>query len=199
MRVPTVLAMAAVVVAGGALAAVPVTASASPAASLAGTSAAAIWGAPQAVLGNSALGGTLQPSALSCDGPGDCVAVGLPTRLLPGVMPRYGVAEEKHGVWGAAFPIPGLGKQYAGDDPVTVDSLSCGAPGNCVLGGEYGYVPSGPTYNAFIDVEKKGTWAPVEDVPGLDARQAVPISAVDSVSCPSSGNCLVGGDRKSVV
>jgi hypothetical protein len=94
------------------------------------------------------------------------------------------------GSWGRAIEVPGLAAlaKGAGAD---VDSVSCGAAGNCVAGGGTG------NELGFVAVERHGRWGHAIEVPGLAALVAVNPgggAGVASVSCASAGNCAVGGD-----
>jgi hypothetical protein len=66
------------------------------------------------------------------------------------------VTAEKNGKWGKAERVPG---SAALGTYVSLEALSCGAPGNCTAGGSYG--------EPFLDMEKNGTWGKVKPVPGI--------------------------------
>jgi hypothetical protein len=95
--------------------------------------------------------------------------------------------------WGRAHPVPGLSKlnKYGSD----VSSVSCASAGNCAAGGQYS--PSAGEIQAFVVSEKNGAWGQAEEVPGLGALNQGHLAQVDSVSCPSAGNCAASGSYKS--
>lgn len=130
-------------------------------------------------------GGYAGVLAVSCTSAGNCTAGGHYTDRDGDDF--YGfVAAEKNGAWGKAKALPG------GDDG-EVDAISCASAGNCLAGGadapEYFY-----TFKAFLAVERNGRWGKPTAVPGLKALNNGGSTEVNSASCPSAGNCVVGGD-----
>jgi len=95
--------------------------------------------------------------------------------------------------WGKAREVPGSGTLNVNGNAAVV-SVSCATSGNCVAGGHY---TDGSGYSqAFVVEEKNGVWGHAIQVPGLAAlnsAQGGVGSAVNSVSCPTPGNCAVGG------
>jgi Bacterial Ig-like domain (group 3) len=194
-------ALAAVPLAAVPLAAVPlatVPLAAVPLATVPSTaSAAGVWGPVHVIPDTPALGGEAWPTVLSCGGPGDCVAAGgvsgFPAPPSPAGASVDSVAEEKHGVWGQASMSPGLAPLAAGAQ-IQVNAVSCGSPGNCVLGGYY--TPYSPTFYeqyAFLATEKHGRWDNAEDVPGLAALDAGDRAEITSISCTGAGDCTAAG------
>jgi len=98
--------------------------------------------------------------------------------------------------WGNPIQIsgPALGTGTAFG---SVGSLSCPSAGNCTGGGSYTVVPcfSPCTYapEALVVSEVNGTWGDAVEVPGTAALNTGKAAGVSSVSCPSAGNCGVGG------
>lgn len=75
-------------------------------------------------------------------------------------------------------------------DTATVNSVSCAAPGSCVVGG---YSTNGASRNqAFVLSEQGARWGEAIQVPGLP-KLSPHNSQVTSVSCGSAGNCSAGG------
>jgi len=72
-----------------------------------------------------------------------------------------------------------------------VNSVSCGAAGNCAAGGEY--TNRGFNGQGFVAVERGGFWGQAIEVPGLGKLNAGFSAEVDSVSCASAGNCAAVG------
>jgi hypothetical protein len=103
------------------------------------------------------------------------------------------VADERGGRWGTAIEVPGLGGLNKGGD-AEVSSVSCGSAGNCAAVG--GYADRRDRLQGFVAVESGGRWGPAIEVPGLGALNKGEEAFVDTVSCPSAGNCAVGGSYK---
>ena len=152
------------------------------------------WGQAIEVPGLGALstGGNAGVSEVSCAPAGNCAAGGAYTDSS-GNSQGF-VASERNGVWGQAIEVPGLGALNAGGG-AEVLSVSCGSAGNCAAGGGYTDSSGGP--QGFVASEKNGVWGQAIEVPGLGALNAssdAPLAYVNSVSCPSAGNCLAGGN-----
>jgi hypothetical protein len=69
--------------------------------------------------------------------------------------------------------------------------VSCGAAGDCGLGGYYTDVSG--RKQAFVASETGGTWGAAQEVPGTAVLNAGGTAGTDSVSCASAGNCSAGG------
>jgi hypothetical protein len=124
--------------------------------------------------------------SVSCATAGNCAAAGYygsgfaPTQAL--------VVSEKNGTWGKAIVVRGTAtgaRNGAG-------SVSCGSAGNCVVGGGFGPGIEEP-YQAFVAVERNGSWGKAIEVPGSGALNSGGNAAVLSVSCESARNCAAGG------
>jgi hypothetical protein len=102
------------------------------------------------------------------------------------------VVTERHGVWGRARAAPGLAA-LGGD--VDLGEVSCGAPGDCSVGGRYGagFVNGVSIFQAFVISERDGVWRKVQRVPGLPAVNTAGNAGVVSVSCRARGECAAGG------
>ncbi len=128
---------------------------------------------------------------VSCASAGNCAIGG-----YSDTTDRPLVANERNGAWGApryfawprAVPAANFGH---------VDSVSCGAAGNCSAGGAYLTGGSGSPFSApsqaFLVSESHGRWGSALAVPGLAARDAGGAADTTSVSCASAGNCAAGG------
>jgi hypothetical protein len=79
--------------------------------------------------------------------------------------------------------------QRRGD--AAVSSVSCASAGNCGVGGFY--IDGSGHGQAFVAVERNGRWGRAVEVPGSGALNAGGPAGVNSVSCPSAGNCAAGG------
>ena len=159
------------------------------------TETSGTWGNAEEVPGSAALnaGG---PGAVilsvSCAAAGDCSAGGYYSDAS-GHEQAF-VVTQTNGTWGRAKEIPGTGALNAGGS-ARVDSISCGAPGDCSTAGQYASktVDGISTVQAFVVNETGGTWRTAEEVPGTAALNAGGYATVNSVSCPSAGNCSAGG------
>jgi hypothetical protein len=174
----------------------PVSTAAAPVPAAGGT--AGSWRRAIEVPGLTALdkaGGAVVESA-SCGSAGNCAAGGYFTS-----HGRYlgFVVSERHGRWGQAIEVPGLGTldagAYPGDGGAAVSSLSCGSAGNCAAGGSY--LDQNRNSQGFVVSETNGVWGRAIEVPGLSAlnvgKDGRPGAGVNSVSCGSAGNCTAGG------
>jgi hypothetical protein len=92
------------------------------------------------------------------------------------------------GVWGNAQEVPGLTALNTGGDAWVI-SVSCPAAGECAASGRYAGLASGGT---FVASEDNGVWGTAQMIPGL-AGLAATGSNGGVLSCPSAGNCAIGG------
>jgi hypothetical protein len=114
--------------------------------------------------------------SISCVGASSCAATGVGF-----------VVDETNGVWGRPAGTSA--------DPVydTMSSVSCGSPGNCVLGSsstgsfEDGARRAPGEQAAFLMSSKNGVWGKPKAVRGIAAAY------VASVSCAGAGNCAATG------
>jgi hypothetical protein len=140
-------------------------------------------------LGN---GGTVL-SAVSCGSAGNCSAVG--TGVYNDAAVHGGLAEipievdESNGTWGTAIQVPGLETLNVGLIGTFV-AISCGSAGNCSAGGSY--TDGLANAQAFVVGDTNGTWGDAVEVPGTSSLN-VNAAIVDSISCPSPGNCGATG------
>jgi hypothetical protein len=100
------------------------------------------------------------------------------------------VANEVNGRWHAAIEVPGTAALNLGHDAV-VSSVSCGAPGECTAGGSYR--DRARRYQAFVADEVDGRWHKAVQIPGTAVHSLGGFAQVTALSCPSHGNCAVGG------
>ncbi len=100
------------------------------------------------------------------------------------------VVSQRHGRWGTAIEVPGLGALNKGGDAL-VTSVSCASAGNCAAGGLY--ADRLGDQQGFVAVERDGRWGRAVEVPGLGALNKGGDALVTSVSCALAGNCAAGG------
>lgn len=127
------------------------------------------WGQPHQVRSN--------PTDISCPAPGDCMAV----------LARGYLLSQTHGIWGTAFPVPGLAALDHGR-PVPAQVITCPSPGNCTTAGSYS-ASAAPFDRGFVATERHGTWGRAQPVTSRPADAL----ALTLLSCPSAGNCVAGG------
>lgn len=127
--------------------------------------------------------------AISCASAGNCTAVG---HLAPPSQKVLFTVSEKGGVWSAAKAVPGL-PALLGSKPsgALFTGISCPSAGNCGAVGSYS--PSGSRTRAFVVSERNGVWGKLKQVTGLAAFTTDQYASVDSIDCPSAGNCSAGG------
>ena len=154
------------------------------------------WGTAKEVPGSAALNAGVILS-VSCAAPGDCSAGGYYSDAAGHEQAL--VVTQTGGTWGTAKEVPGIGALNAGGS-ARVDSLSCGAAGNCSAGGQYASktVDGIATVQAFVASETGGTWGSAEEVPGTAALNGGGFATVNSVSCASAGNCSAVGQYQNV-
>jgi hypothetical protein len=105
--------------------------------------------------------------SLSCSGPGNCTA--------GGGKPAF-VVSEVNGRWGRAHQFGAKGNDGNA-------KVSCASAGNCTA-----------SWNQFVVGERNGRWGKPMALPGLSAHAHVDSGlGIESISCTSGGNCLVGG------
>src|SRR5215467_11534525 len=155
--------------------------------------AAGSWGRAIAVPGLAALDGGRHGRimSVSCGSAGNCAAGGF---YVNGHGSQGFVVSERHGRWGLAIEVPGLGALNAGAGSVEgayVDSVSCRSAGNCAAGGIY--FDRHRHAQGFVAVEANGRWGLAIEVPGLGALNTGGQAYVNSVSCGSAGYCAAGG------
>ena len=153
------------------------------------------WGT-QELPGSGALnqGGHAVTVSVSCPSAGNCEASGFYTDRA-GRQQGF-VAAQRHGIWGAAQELPGLGALNTGgscSQGACVDAdvgVSCPSAGNCEAGGFYtdraGHV------QMFVDAQRGGTWGRAQKLRGLGALNQGRHAGVQAL-CPSAGNCEASG------
>jgi hypothetical protein len=103
------------------------------------------------------------------------------------------VADQTGGTWDTAQEIPAAATLTSGGGSTEIDAVSCTSAGNCSAGGQYEDAAEGYAFSGFVEDEVDGSWQDPEPVPGLDTLNTGWNGEVDSVSCPTTGNCGAGG------
>jgi hypothetical protein len=135
-------------------------------------------------LGYAELGG------LACPSPGHCLAAGV-FRVTGGLWRAF-AASQARGRWGQPVVLSGanLGATtYAG-----IGGVACTSAGNCVVGGtdrKLGIL------QPIVASEHDGRWARATAI-SVPPALGTDTSGIDSLSCPSAGNCAAGGSYELV-
>jgi hypothetical protein len=127
--------------------------------------------------------------ALGCASAGNCSAGGAYDDASSHTQGL--VLNEVRGTWKA--PTKLIAPTGSASDPgLTVNSISCGAVGNCVAVGSY---DDNKNYaQSFVASEVRGVWQRAREVLlPANAKGATQLSEVHSVSCWSAGNCSAVG------
>ena len=152
-----------------------------------------IWGRAAGVPGLGALnaGGNAYLYSVSCASPGNCSVGGYYSTHAAGAQHAFVehafVVDETGGSWGTARQVAGNLATGPGANAF-VDTVSCGSPGNCAAGGQFGDAAGD---QAFVISQVNGTWAAAQAV--ARTRSSTGGAQVTSVSCASAGNCAAGG------
>jgi hypothetical protein len=143
------------------------------------------WGDAKEVAGLAA-GSSAEITTLSCASAGNCSAAGDYNTTSPGYEPF--VVNQKHGTWGKAQAVPGLGTLDA-DGFAGVSAVSCPTAGNCSAVGAYNVDGTSAT-QAYVVSETGGTWGTAQNAPGTSDDS----SSLGSLSCASATHCVAGGN-----
>jgi hypothetical protein len=148
------------------------------------------WQQAEEVPGTAALnrGGGAEIYSVSCPSAGNCGAGGYYADSAGHAQVL--VVSQVNGIWRGAEEVPGTTALNQGGEAV-IDSVSCASAGNCGAGGFY--TDSSRHEQAFVVSEVRGTWQQAEEVPGTAALNQHGNAYIDSVSCPSAGDCSAGG------
>jgi hypothetical protein len=126
-------------------------------------------------------------NSVSCVGVNDCTAVG---DYLDSASHEQALVVDAAGVWsqGVEASLPA----DAGTVPnANLNSISCVAPGECTTVGSY--IDGSSHHEGLLLTETSGTWAQGVTAPLPANAAADPHVVIDSVSCPSAGECSAIG------
>jgi D-alanine-D-alanine ligase-like ATP-grasp enzyme len=149
------------------------------------------WGRPAKVAAP-IKDGSARIDTVSCGSTGSCSAGGSYSRIGSTRVEAF-VVDEGHGSWGASKQVPGTAALNTGGN-ASVGSVSCASAGSCSAGGSYRH---GTGVQVFVVSEVHGSWGRAEEVPGTAALNTGGYAQI-AVSCPSAGNCSVGGSYADV-
>lgn len=155
------------------------------------------WSAATATLAGLSLdttnasGPNAELHAVACTSSGNCVAVGDyddPQGHQQGL-----IETETDGTWKASeATLAGLhvNPAAANGADVRLDAVSCTSAGSCVAVGTF--TDASGHQQALVETEANGSWsATAPDLTGLVAGN--PDAELNSISCPSAGNCVAVG------
>jgi hypothetical protein len=153
-----------------------------------------VWAAPSEVQGSSEfnpsgdafVGGLDCPSVTTCVAGGDDVTISSSsTTVVPFVI------TENDGVWGSIEAVPGVAA-LSRVDQASLTALSCGAPGDCVAGGDY--LDASGQSQAYVINEVGGVWGSATQLFATQLLGSGLNNNLVDVDCPSAGNCSgIGG------
>ncbi|HEY2202061.1 MAG TPA: hypothetical protein VGH56_09235, partial [Solirubrobacteraceae bacterium] len=130
-------------------------------------------------------------ASVSCASEGNCAAVGTYTDASGNSQGL--LLTESSGVWetGVEADLPANAGTQTSSVPFSVKSVSCASPGNCAAAGEY--TDSSGHSQGLLLSETAGAWATGVEAPLPANAAANPMVIINSVSCPSAGNCAAAG------
>ncbi len=91
---------------------------------------------------------------------------------------------------GAAMPVPGLAALNV-DKTAEVSLVRCASPGFCTAVGDYRDARN--IEQAFVVNETDFTWGTATPVPGMAALANGRLNEINTLDCPTAGNCTLGG------
>ena len=146
------------------------------------------WGKAELVPGLAALNaGDAGITSVSCASAGNCTAGGYYTDSSR--TQQAFVVSQVNGTWRQAEEVPGTASLNVNGASVT--AVSCASAGNCTAGGYY--TDAGFAADSFVVSQVHGTWGQAESLPRDNLSQDDLADSVVTLSCPSAGNCTVGG------
>jgi hypothetical protein len=150
------------------------------------------WAKAVKVPGIAALnaGGHAALTSISCRQRGYCTAGGY-TERTSAITTAF-VLSEKKGHWSNAQRLPGMSDLNHGNSAY-VDALSCASAGNCVVGGSYRPSLSSTHSQAYLAMQKNGSWQNAKEVPGTASLNKGGNGQLNVAFCPAAGACVAGG------
>ncbi|MGD0852148.1 MAG: fibronectin type III domain-containing protein [Acidimicrobiales bacterium] len=153
-----------------------------------------VWAAPSQVQGSAQfnpsgdafVGGLDCPSVTTCVAGGDVeTASASSTTVVPFLI------SESDGAWGPMEAVPGVAALSRSDE-ASLTALSCGAPGDCVAGGDY--LDAAGQSQAYLLNEVGGTWGNATQLFATQLLGSGLNNNLVDVDCPTAGNCSgIGG------
>jgi len=150
-----------------------------------------VWAAPVLAPGFSPFNpaGIALVATLSCPAAGSCEAGGIILGSVTNTLDSF-LMHESNGVWGDPFKVPGI-TALGGGAITLLDTLSCGAPGDCSAGGIYSDKVG--LEQAFVVSEVNGTWGNAVQLFATTDLGSGLTSGLSSLSCSAKGECSGAG------
>jgi hypothetical protein len=131
---------------------------------------------------------TLAPwSSVSCASAGNCSAVGY---YVNNFGSQGFLLDKFSGTWSQGIEVRPPSDAIS-DPMIFLNSLSCPSAGNCSAVGSYNI--SNDTTSGLLLDESSGTWSQGVEAPRPSNASTDEFTALNSVSCPSAGNCSAVG------
>ena len=132
---------------------------------------------------------------LSCLSVGNCIAVGNYTEPSRKGWQGFLVSETA-GTWSTAAMVPSLPANASSnpEEPMPMGGVSCTSVGNCTAIGSY--TDSSGDLEGFIWTETAGVWGTAVEVTPPANATSNPGVKLESLSCPSAGNCAAVGEYR---
>jgi hypothetical protein len=131
-------------------------------------------------------------NSVSCASAGNCTAVGA-YRDTPNDYSQAMMVTETSGKWGPAVEATPPNVATASNPTVTLNSVSCTSPGDCIAVGDY--IDTSGNTQGLVLTQSDGAWTPTEATLPSDAGSN-PYMLLIRVSCASTGNCAAVGTYK---
>lgn len=135
----------------------------------------------------------LSIQALTCSSLANCTIAGAYANVNNDIIPFVASSASGRFAQGSALPLP-ANATTSGQQP-TIASIVCTSSGNCTLEGTY--LDQSHSTQGFVATESNGVWGNTSEVllpTNAASHQDV---AIGSLSCPSVGNCVLGGSYQS--
>ncbi len=126
---------------------------------------------------------------LDCPTAATCVAAGALAQQSPVELEPFFI-DETNGVWGDPVEVPGV-SDLSDQNIGLVDSMSCGAPGDCSAGGNY--LDKSDESQAFLVNEVSGVWGTATQLFATQSLGSGLSNSLNGIDCPSAGNCSAIG------
>jgi hypothetical protein len=145
------------------------------------------WSASEAPLPASARTDIQQASLseISCAPSGTCIAIG---QFSGPTSSQWFIDTRSNGTWTPTTPVPPGGSI----NPPTLEGVSCGPTGACVVVGSYDATsPAGQMTGLIEELSSSGTWS--ASVAPIPTNATIGNAQLQDVSCWSADNCMAIG------
>ena len=151
---------------------------------------AGTWGAgiDVTLLSGAAANPKVTLTSIACSSASNCAAVGFYTDSSGA---QQGLLLSKSGSWSTGVKEP-LPPDAATNPKVSLSSVACASPGNCVAVGDY--TDSTAAQQGLLASQSAGTWVTGVKAPLPAGTATDPGVVLRSVACPSAASCTAVGD-----